>query len=177
MVLSLALWHEFMHGFVTYLAGKSWSRTPPHIIPKYLMPDENDLKEGTPLGESGDYMECLVWGGSFQMDFPYNDAAIQKCREPFAVDRNNVEKLIDMATVTDFLKSPMTFELKKAVQGKPARPRSPTPEPQPAKKKKMAGSFLGEPRPKVVRAWDIHFGLDSNALPIVIKKEATTVES
>jgi hypothetical protein len=135
MVLSLALWHEFMHGFVTYLAGKSWSRTPPHVIPKYLIPDENDLKEGTPLGESGDYMECLVSGRSCQMDFPYDDAAIQKvsptlitltllgtsklfkhsvlflltpclqCREPFAVDRNNVEKLIDMATVTGFLKT------------------------------------------------------------------------
>ena len=101
-----------------------------------------------------------------------------------------------MATVTSFLKDFMStlyslcslgafpsflhtlaFDLKKAVQGKPARPRSPSPEPQPAKKKKMAGSFLGESRPKVVRAWDIHFGLDSNDLPIVVKKEATTVES
>ena len=82
-----------MHGFVTYLAGKSWLQTPLHIIPKYFMPDENNLKEGTPLGESGDYMECLVWGGSFQMDFPYNDAAIQKVSLPSTLILPGTSKL------------------------------------------------------------------------------------
>jgi hypothetical protein len=93
MTLSLAFWHEFMHGFVTYLAGGSWSRTPPQVIPNYLRPDENDLKEATPLGESGDYMECLVWGGSFQMDFPYNDAAIQKVSLPSTLILPGTSKL------------------------------------------------------------------------------------
>jgi len=66
MLLILTLWHELSHAFVQNLAGELYKRTPPEVSVSW-----NDEEKATGVGESGDYMECTIWGGAVQVDrFP-----------------------------------------------------------------------------------------------------------
>lgn len=70
MVLSLSFWHEFTHGFVTFLAGPKRARTPPECDPGFNKSKQSagDQPTASMRGESGDFLECEVWGGAMQMD-------------------------------------------------------------------------------------------------------------
>lgn len=66
MLLILTLWHELTHAFVQNLAGELFRRTPPEVSVLW-----NDEERATGVGESGNYMECAIWGGAVQIDrFP-----------------------------------------------------------------------------------------------------------
>lgn len=66
MLLILTFWHELCHGFVRYLAGELSKRTPPKVSVSW-----NDEQRANNIGESGDYMECMMWGGAVEVDrFP-----------------------------------------------------------------------------------------------------------
>ncbi|POS77874.1 hypothetical protein DHEL01_v203739 [Diaporthe helianthi] len=66
MLHILTLWHELTHAFIMYLSGEQVRRTPPEVSVSW-----NEEQRATGVGESGDYMECTIWGGSIQIDrFP-----------------------------------------------------------------------------------------------------------
>jgi hypothetical protein len=63
MLLIITLWHELVHGFVQYLGVEDSKHSPKDASALW-----NDEERATGVGESGDYMECEVWGGSVQID-------------------------------------------------------------------------------------------------------------
>jgi hypothetical protein len=67
---------------VSYLAGASISQTPPSCIPKFPKADQKNEEDGSLVGESGGFIECQVWGGSMQMDFPYSSSDIKTVSLP-----------------------------------------------------------------------------------------------
>lgn len=86
MLLALALWHELTHGFVSFIAGVTIARTPPDCMPNFLQEQTDPMGPKTTVGESGDFMECKIWGGSMQMtEFPSNDPANMTVRLPLLI--------------------------------------------------------------------------------------------
>lgn len=80
MILALSIWHEFTHGFVTFLAGPKRARTPPECDPGFNKSAQSagDQPTASMRGESGDFLECEVWGGAIQMDDVADPGAASK---------------------------------------------------------------------------------------------------
>lgn len=66
MLLVVAFWHELTHGFVSFIAGSTLARTPPDQRPAFDKPGPEEA-DADAIGESGDWIECKIWGGSMQM--------------------------------------------------------------------------------------------------------------
>lgn len=66
MLLAVSLWHEMTHGFVSFIAGSTFARTPPETAPAFAKPGPKEA-DANAVGESGDWIECKIWGGSMQM--------------------------------------------------------------------------------------------------------------
>lgn len=66
MLLAVSLWHELTHGFVSFIAGTTRARTPPQNAPAFAEPGPKEA-DADAVGESGDWIECKIWGGSMQM--------------------------------------------------------------------------------------------------------------
>lgn len=95
MLLALALWHEITHGFVSFIAGVTISRTPPACMPNFLKKTINPDDLATAVGESGDFMECEIWGGSMQItEFPSNDPANMTVRLPLLIPVHPAIKIL-----------------------------------------------------------------------------------
>lgn len=66
MLLAVSFWHELTHGFVSFIAGSTLARTPPQNAPAFAKPGPEEA-DADGIGESGDWIECEVWGGSMQL--------------------------------------------------------------------------------------------------------------
>ncbi|KAH8742239.1 hypothetical protein F5883DRAFT_656930 [Diaporthe sp. PMI_573] len=166
MLGAACIFHELVHGFVfsimgPYSDGMEKVGTPPEFRAAWSQGDELDLEAA--MGESGFYMEDIIFGGTVEMSPWLQPLAAKSASKLTCVNENGRKIEIPAEIAKAFNKDPKGYDIKKSITDvfKSAAPTQVPSQGRPAKRQKINPNVKPGSKARM-HAWHLEFQYNSD---------------